>query len=43
MYKRVAEADAVPGAPYSKGHGQLLAAINLGFSPAAGGLTGVSK
>jgi len=42
LYKRVAEADAVPGAPYSRGHGQL-AAINLGFSPAAGGLTGVSK
>ena len=24
-------------------YGQLLAAINLEFSPAAGGLTGVSK
>lgn len=39
LYKRVAEADAVEGAPYSRGHGQL-GAINLGFSPAAGGLTG---
>lgn len=35
LYKRVAEADAVPGAPYSRGHGQL-GAINLGLSPAAG-------
>ena len=36
LYKRVAEADAVPGAPYSRGHGQL-GTINLGLSPAAGG------
>ena len=36
LYKKVAEADAVPGAPYSRGHGQL-GAIDLGFSPAAGG------
>jgi len=34
LYKGVAEADAVEGAPYSRGHGQL-GAINLGFSPAA--------
>eukprot|EP00816_Leptocylindrus_hargravesii_P001428 CAMPEP_0196819702 /NCGR_PEP_ID=MMETSP1362-20130617/71801_1 /TAXON_ID=163516 /ORGANISM="Leptocylindrus danicus, Strain CCMP1856" /LENGTH=500 /DNA_ID=CAMNT_0042198283 /DNA_START=23 /DNA_END=1525 /DNA_ORIENTATION=- len=39
LYKRVAEADAVPGAPYSRGHGQL-GAIDLGFSPAAGGFKG---
>lgn len=34
LYKKVAKADPVVGAPYSRGHGQL-AAINLGFSPAA--------
>lgn len=34
LYKEVAEADPVPGAPYSRGHGQL-GAISLGFSPAA--------
>lgn len=34
LYKRVAEASAVEGAPYSRGHGQL-GAINLGFSPAS--------
>jgi fatty acid desaturase len=39
LYKKVAESDAVVGAPYSRGHGQL-GAINLGFSPAAGGITG---
>ena len=39
LYKRVAESDPVEGAPYSRGHGQL-GAIDLGFSPAAGGLTG---
>lgn len=37
LYKRVAESDPVPGAPYSRGHGQL-GAINLGLSPAAGGV-----
>lgn len=31
LYRRVAKADPVVGAPYSRGHGQL-AAINLGFS-----------
>lgn len=41
LYKKVAEADAVPGAPYSRGHGQL-AAINLGLSPAAGGVGFIS-
>mmetsp|Transcript_12623 Transcript_12623/g.23665 ORF Transcript_12623/g.23665 Transcript_12623/m.23665 type:complete len:512 (+) Transcript_12623:3745-5280(+) len=39
LYKKVAESDPVPGAPYSRGHGQL-GAINLGLSPAAGGLGG---
>ena len=34
LYKQVAEADPVEGAPYSRGHGQL-GAISLGFSPAA--------
>jgi len=43
LYKRVPKDDAVPGAPYSRGHGQLLAANNIGFSPATGGLTGVSE
>lgn len=33
LYKRVAEADPVEGAPYSRGHGQL-GAISLGNSPA---------
>ena len=37
LYRRVAEADAVPGAPYSRGNGQL-GAIDLNGSPAAGGL-----
>lgn len=32
LYREVANADPVPGAPYSRGNGQL-AAINLGFSP----------
>lgn len=31
LYRKVAKADAVIGAPYSRGHGQL-GAINLGFS-----------
>lgn len=31
LYRKVAKADAVVGAPYSRGHGQL-GAINLGFS-----------
>jgi len=31
LYRDVAKADAVVGAPYSRGHGQL-GAINLGFS-----------
>jgi hypothetical protein len=39
LYKNVAESDPVPGAPYSRGHGQL-GAINLGLSPAAGGVGG---
>jgi len=39
LYKDVAEADPVVGAPYSRGHGQL-GAIDLGFSPAAGGVSG---
>ena len=34
LYKRVAEADPVVGAPYSRGHGQLGAIVN-GNSPAA--------
>jgi fatty acid desaturase len=42
LYKRVAESDPVPGAPYSRGHGQL-GAINLGLSPAAGGFVGGFK
>jgi len=37
LYRRVAESEPVPGAPYSRGHGQL-GAINLGFSPGAGGV-----
>lgn len=36
LYRTVARADPVVGAPYSRGHGQL-GAINLGFSPAAMG------
>jgi fatty acid desaturase len=40
LYKRVAEADPVEGAPYSRGHGQL-GAIDLGLSPAKGGLVGL--
>lgn len=40
VYKRVAEADPVPGAPCSRGNGQL-GAINLGNSPAAGGVGGL--
>jgi len=39
LYKRVAKADPVEGAPYSRGHGQL-GAIDLGLSPAAGGFKG---
>lgn len=42
LYKEVAEADPVPGAPYSRGHGQL-GAINLGLSPAAGGFGGMDN
>jgi len=42
LYRKVAEADPVPGAPYSRGHGQL-GAIDLGFSPAAGGISGTGK
>ena len=37
LYRNVAEADPVPGAPYSRGHGQL-GAINLGFSPGSEGV-----
>ncbi|KAL9183870.1 hypothetical protein ACHAXT_004726 [Thalassiosira profunda] len=40
LYRKVAEADPVPGAPYSRGNGQL-GAIDLGTSPGAGGLGGV--
>jgi len=36
LYRDVAKSDPVPGAPYSRGHGQL-GAIDLGFSPANGG------
>jgi len=36
LYRRVANEDAVEGAPYSRGNGQL-GAIDLGFSPAVGG------
>lgn len=34
LYRQVAKADPVVGAPYSRGHGQL-GAICMGFSPAA--------
>lgn len=34
LYRDVARADPVPGAPYSRGHGQL-GAISMGLSPAA--------
>lgn len=37
LYRNVAEADPVPGAPYSRGHGQL-GSINLGLSPGADGV-----
>ena len=37
LYRKVAQADPVPGAPYSRGHGQL-GAIDMGGSPAAGGV-----
>jgi len=37
LYRQVAEADPVPGAPYSRGNGQL-GAIDLGTSPGAGGV-----
>jgi hypothetical protein len=37
LYRKVAEADAVPGAPYSRGNGQL-GAIDSGSSPGAGGV-----
>eukprot|EP00586_Coscinodiscus_wailesii_P014166 CAMPEP_0172506006 /NCGR_PEP_ID=MMETSP1066-20121228/191078_1 /TAXON_ID=671091 /ORGANISM="Coscinodiscus wailesii, Strain CCMP2513" /LENGTH=467 /DNA_ID=CAMNT_0013282847 /DNA_START=189 /DNA_END=1592 /DNA_ORIENTATION=+ len=39
LYRTVAKADPVEGAPYSRGHGQL-GAIDLGLSPARGGLAG---
>mmetsp|Transcript_15741 Transcript_15741/g.22387 ORF Transcript_15741/g.22387 Transcript_15741/m.22387 type:complete len:234 (-) Transcript_15741:160-861(-) len=35
LYRKVAEADPVEGAPYSRGHGQLGAILNT-LSPAAG-------
>mmetsp|Transcript_27381 Transcript_27381/g.38544 ORF Transcript_27381/g.38544 Transcript_27381/m.38544 type:complete len:502 (+) Transcript_27381:68-1573(+) len=35
LYKRVAEADAVPGAPSTRGRPNQLGAIRNGFSPAA--------
>ena len=38
LYREVAESDPVPGAPYSRGNGQL-ASIDLGFSPGAGGIS----
>ena len=37
LYRQVAQAAAVVGAPYSRGHGQL-GAIDLGTSPGAGGV-----
>ena len=37
LYRKVAESDPVPGAPYSRGNGQL-GAIDLGMSPGAGGV-----
>jgi fatty acid desaturase len=37
LYRKVAEADPVPGAPYSRGNGQL-GAIDSGTSPGAGGV-----
>jgi len=37
LYRKVAQADAVPGAPYSRGNGQL-GSIDLGTSPGAGGV-----
>jgi hypothetical protein len=37
LYRRVAESDAIPGAPYSRGNGQL-GAIDMGTSPGAGGV-----
>ena len=37
LYRQVAQAAAVAGAPYSRGHGQL-GAIDLGTSPGAGGV-----
>mgnify|MGYP000378855681 CR=1 FL=1 len=37
LYRNVAGADPVPGAPYSRGNGQL-GAIDLGTSPGAGSL-----
>mmetsp|Transcript_24546 Transcript_24546/g.44061 ORF Transcript_24546/g.44061 Transcript_24546/m.44061 type:complete len:502 (+) Transcript_24546:176-1681(+) len=37
LYRTVAQADAVPGAPYSRGNGQL-GAIDAGTSPGAGGV-----
>jgi len=42
LYRDVANADPVPGAPYSRGHGQL-GAIDSGNSPAAGGIGGKPK
>jgi fatty acid desaturase len=42
LYRDVAKADPVPGAPYSRGNGQL-ASIDLGFSPGAGGLSFTAK
>ena len=42
LYKTVAKADPVPGAPYSRGHGQI-GAIDLGLSPAKGGLSLMKK
>ena len=37
LYRRVAKSDPVPGAPYSRGNGQL-GAIDSGGSPGAGGV-----
>jgi len=41
LYRKVAKMDPVPGAPSSRGDGQL-GSINLGLSPAAGGY-GIGK
>ena len=42
LYKRVAESDPVVDAPPTRGHGQV-GAIDLGSSPAKGGILSASK